>query len=176
MMSEHGQAAKYYHDLERYRRRLDAIPAELLRVKLGRLDEWNEQRRSAAARYTALLSSVPGITVPFEPKNSRAVHHLYVVRNANRDPLADHLKSNGVSSGLHYPLPLHLQKCYCEMGYAAGSLPVTERAAAEVLSLPMFPGITPSQQSTVVSALRRFESPAPSGSAHTQTVEQFFAH
>lgn len=157
MLREHGQAKKYYHDLEGYNGRLDAIQAAFLRVKLQQLDNWNNLRRAAAVRYTEQLSSMPGLTIPFEHEYSRAVYHLYVIRNRNRDALADHLRSQGVSSGLHYPLPLHLQKCYHELGYSTGSLPVTEQAAAEILSLPMFPGLTPTQQVRVTSAIQAFE-------------------
>lgn len=153
MLREHGQAQKYYHDLEGYNGRLDAIQAAFLRVKLRRLDEWNAERRAAAARYTEQLSSVPDVTVPFEAAQSKAVYHLYVIRLGNRDALAEHLKSQGVSSGLHYPLPVHLQKCYREWGYAAGSFPATERAAAEILSLPMFPGLAGEQQQRVIRAI-----------------------
>jgi dTDP-4-amino-4,6-dideoxygalactose transaminase len=153
MLREHGQSTKYYHDLEGYNGRLDAVQAAVLRVKLPHLDNWNAHRREAALRYTEHLSSMPGVIVPFEPEHSRAVYHLYVIRNANRDALATHLRSQGVASGLHYPLPLHLQKCYRKLGYTTGSLPVTELAAAEILSLPMFPGLTPSSQQRVVSVV-----------------------
>ena len=158
MLREHGQAAKYYHDLEGYNGRLDAIQAAFLRVKLQQLDNWNDRRRAAAVRYTEQLASVPGLTLPFEPEHSRAVYHLYVIRNVNRDALADHLRSQGVSSGLHYPLPLHLQKCYRELGYSTGCLPETEQAAAEILSLPMFPGLSLAQQIRVTAAIGAFEA------------------
>ena len=153
MLRDHGQATKYYHDLEGYNGRLDAVQAAILRVKLPRLDNWNAHRRQAALRYTEHLSSMADVTVPFEPDHSRAVYHLYVIRNANRDALATHLRSQGVASGLHYPLPLHLQKCYRKLGYGKGSLPVTELAATEILSLPMFPGLTASSQQRVVSVV-----------------------
>jgi dTDP-4-amino-4,6-dideoxygalactose transaminase len=157
MLREHGQAQKYYHDLEGYNGRLDAIQAAFLRVKLRHLNDWNAGRRAAAARYADMFSKVPDVTVPFEPEKSRANYHLYVIRTRDREGLAEHLKSQGVFTGLHYPVPLHLQKCYREWGYAAGSLPVTERAAAEILSLPMFPGLTPAQQRRVASAIEAFE-------------------
>jgi dTDP-4-amino-4,6-dideoxygalactose transaminase len=164
MLREHGQAKKYYHDLEGYNGRLDAIQAGFLRVKLRHLDRWTEQRRSAAAWYTEQLSSTPNVTVPFEPMHSKAVYHLYVIRTENRELLANDLKSHGIATGLHYPLPLHLQKCYREWGYAAGSLPNAERAAAEILSLPMFPGLTGAQQQKVAVAINSFVSTPPRGS------------
>jgi dTDP-4-amino-4,6-dideoxygalactose transaminase len=153
MLREHGQSQKYYHDLEGYNGRLDAVQAAFLRVKLRRLDQWNAQRRTAAARYTEQLSSMPGVTVPFEPDYSKAVYHLYVIRNDNRDALAERLKSQGVGHGFHYPLPVHLQKCYSEWNYRRGSLPVTETAAAEIISLPMFPTLTVEQQQRVFEAI-----------------------
>jgi dTDP-4-amino-4,6-dideoxygalactose transaminase len=153
MLREHGQAQKYYHDLEGYNGRLDAIQAAFLRVKLQHLDEWNALRREAAARYGQLLAATPGVTAPFEPERSRAVYHLYVIQHEDRDALSEHLKSQGVFTGLHYPLPVHLQKCYREWGYGLGSLPVTERVASEILSLPMFPGLALSAQQRVVTVL-----------------------
>ena len=99
---------------------------------------------------------MPGVTVPFEPERSKAVYHLYVIRHKDRDALAEHLKAQGVFTGLHYPLPVHLQKCYREWGYGAGSLPVTERVASEILSLPMFPGLTEEQQKRVAAGITPF--------------------
>jgi len=153
MLREHGQAKKYYHDLEGYNGRLDAIQASFLRIKLRRLDHWNAQRRAAAAIYNELLSGVPEVVPPVEAANCRSVYHLYVVRNEARDSLAAHLNAGGISTGLHYPLPVHLQHCYREWGYAKGTLPATERAASEILSLPMFPGLTVEAQQRVVAAL-----------------------
>ncbi|MCC6164565.1 MAG: DegT/DnrJ/EryC1/StrS family aminotransferase [Acidobacteria bacterium] len=153
MLREHGQAQKYYHDLEGWNGRLDAIQAGFLRIKLRRLAAWNDQRRESAARYAELLAGVPDITLPYEPDDSRGIYHLYVIRHPHRDALAEHLKAQGVHTGLHYPLPVHLQKCYREWGYAEGALPVTEKAAKEILSLPMFPGLTSAQQERVAGAL-----------------------
>ena len=161
MLRDHGQARKYYHDLEGYNGRLDAIQAACLRVKLRHLDAWNAGRRAAAARYAELLREAPGIVVPFEPNTSRAVHHLYVVRTRDRDGLAEHLRSQGIFTALHYPVPVHLQKCYLEWGYAAGSLPMTERVASEILSLPMFPGLTEEQQRRVARAIGSFPAVQP---------------
>jgi dTDP-4-amino-4,6-dideoxygalactose transaminase len=156
MLREHGQAKKYYHDLEGYNGRLDAIQAAFLRIKLRRLQSWNDQRRAVAARYRELLADVPGVSLPSEPDNSRSVYHLFVVRTSDREALATHLKDGGVSTGLHYPLPVHLQRCYESWGYQTGHLPVTERAAEEILSLPMFPGLTPEQQLRVGAEVRDF--------------------
>jgi dTDP-4-amino-4,6-dideoxygalactose transaminase len=156
MLREHGQVRKYYHELEGYNGRLDAIQAAFLRIKLRHLEAWNAQRRDAAARYNELLAGVAGIRVPFEPAHSRAIYHLYVIRTRERDALAEHLKAQGIHSGLHYPLPVHLQKCYRAWGYQSGFLPVTERVAHEILSLPMFPGITQEQQERVAAGIEEF--------------------
>jgi len=110
MLRDHGQAQKYYHDIEGYNGRLDAIQAAFLRIKLRHLSEWNDQRRAAAARYNTLLSAVTGLRLPCEPPTSKAIHHLYVVRTAHRDLLAERLKWDGIHTGLHYPVPVHLQR------------------------------------------------------------------
>jgi dTDP-4-amino-4,6-dideoxygalactose transaminase len=158
MLRDHGQTQKYHHDLEGYNGRLDAIQAAFLRIKLRRLDAWNAERRAAAFRYNRELAPVAGllptgIITPREAGWSRAVYHLYVIRTRDRDALAGHLKANGISTGLHYPVPVHLQHCYKEWGISEGSLPATERVAAEILSLPMFPGLTAAQQGHVVAAI-----------------------
>ena len=159
MIREHGQAQKYYHELEGYNGRLDAMQAAFLRIKLRHLDKWTEQRQAAARRYDALLPAVAGggqSLVPYEPEWSRGVYHLYVIRTKERDALAAHLKAAGIQTGLHYPLPLHRQNCYLHWGYAEGSFPVTERVAAEILSLPMFPGLTEAQQRRVTAEIEAF--------------------
>jgi dTDP-4-amino-4,6-dideoxygalactose transaminase len=157
MLRDHGQVQKYVHELEGYNGRLDAIQAAFLRIKLRRLEEWTALRREAAGRYNELLTAVSasfgGISVPFEPEWSRAIYHLYVVRVPDRDIVARDLLAMGVHTGLHYPVPVHMQRCYKAWGYAPGSLPVTERVAAEVLSLPMFPTLTLGQQQRVVSGI-----------------------
>ena len=156
MLREHGQVQKYYHQVEGYNGRLDAIQAAFLRTKLRHLETWNAQRRSAAARYAELLRDVADVTLPFAPENSKGNYHLYVVRCGDREALAEHLKTNGVHSGFHYPLPLHLQEAYRHWGYPKGSLPVTEKIAAEILSLPMFPNLTAEQQQRVSAAVSSF--------------------
>jgi dTDP-4-amino-4,6-dideoxygalactose transaminase len=156
MLRDHGQRRKYYHGLEGYNGRLDAIQAAFLRVKLRHLGTWNAQRRAAAMRYNSLLASSPVVQVPYEPESSTAVYHLYVVRTQNRDALGEYLKNQGIATGLHYPVPLHLQECYEGWGYAHGSLPVTERIASEILSLPMFPGLTAEQQGRIAAVIGEY--------------------
>jgi dTDP-4-amino-4,6-dideoxygalactose transaminase len=173
MIREHGQSRKYYHDLEGYNGRLDALQAAFLRIKLRHLPEWTEQRRGAAKRYAELLAPLAAagqVIVPYEPERNRAVYHLYVIRASDRDGLAAHLKERGVQTGLHYPLPVHLQKCYEVWGYRNGDFPVTERVASEILSLPMFPGLQSADQERVVRAIAEFTVGRPTVAAGASTV------
>src|SRR5258708_1408610 len=127
MLRDHGQAKKYYHDLEGYNGRLDAIQAGLLHVKLAHLPKWNAQRRKRVVEYKRLLESADtAVVAPYEPSWSRAAYHHYVVRTADREGLMDHLKKAGIGTGIHYPIPLHLQKAYESMSYRVGDFPVTE--------------------------------------------------
>jgi len=159
MLRDHGQAAKYYHDVEGYNGRLDSIQAGLLHVKLNHLAKWNAQRRERAGEYNRLLKSVEGAVVaPYEGQRSRAIYHLYVVRTADREGLMEHLKRAGIGTGIHYPIPLHLQKAYAAMNYRKGDFPVTEKAAAEIVSLPMFPQLRAEQQGRVVEEVLAFSS------------------
>lgn len=156
-LRDHGQATKYYHDLEGYNGRLDALQAGLLHVKLNHLESWNEKRRQHAAGYNRLLEGdETGVIAPYEPSWSKAVYHLYVVRSKDREGLMAHLKAQGIGTGIHYPIPLHLQKAYRWMRYQAGDFPVTEKIAKEILSLPMFPQLTPDQQRRVVEETLAF--------------------
>ena len=159
MIREHGQAKKYYHDMEGYNGRLDSIQCGLLHVKLGHLAKWNALRRDRAAEYDRLLAGNDAVVCPYEPSWSRAVYHLYVVRSADRDGLAKHLKEAGIGTGIHYPVPLHQQKAYASMGYKTQDLPVSTQLATEILSLPMFPTLTAAQQARVVAAIESFTGP-----------------
>ena len=158
MLRDHGQAQKYYHDIEGYNGRLDALQAGLLHAKLAHLARWNAQRRERAAEYNHLFAAVDDVVAPFEPSWSRAVHHLYVIRAEDRDGMMNHLKKAGIGTGIHYPIPLHLQKAYAAMNYRQGDFPVTEKAAAEIVSLPMFPQLTAPQQARVVEEVVSFAS------------------
>lgn len=163
MLRDHGQATKYYHDLEGYNGRLDAIQAGFLSVKLAYLPEWNAKRREAAARYNDLFAnSRAQIVTPYEPSWSKAVYHLYVIQCAGRDALRDALANEGIGSGIHYPIPLHLQKAYVSLGYRTGDLIVAETAAAQIVSLPMSTTLTPEQQTVVVENVQRALSLRPS--------------
>lgn len=153
MIRDHGQSKKYYHEIEGYNGRLDSIQCAMLRVKLRHLEDWNAKRREAAARYRELLSPIPGITIPYEPDWSRAVYHLYVIRTAGRDAMQKALASEGISTALHYPVPLHLQNAYAGRGYGIGAFPVTEKVTSEILSLPMFPQLDATAQQSVAQAI-----------------------
>jgi dTDP-4-amino-4,6-dideoxygalactose transaminase len=153
MLRDHGQAKKYYHDLEGYNGRLDAMQAAMLRIKLRHLEVWNEQRRQAAARYGELLTGNDGIVVAYEPAWSKAVYHLYIVRVPDRESRMKRLGAAGIGTGLHYPVPLHLQSAYAAYGFKTGDFPITERVAREILSLPMFPQLTAEQQSSIAKAM-----------------------
>ena len=155
-LREHGQWRKYEHRFEGFTARLDTVQAIVLLHKLPHLERWNAQRRAAARYYGEALAGVGDLRLPSEPEGARHVWHLYVVRTACRDGLAEHLRENGVGSGLHYPEPPHLSAAYAHLGYGRGAFPVTERLAHEVLSLPMFPGITEQQLETVVAAINGF--------------------
>ena len=155
MIRDHGQAKKYYHDMEGYNGRLDSIQAGWLSVKLRHLAAWNESRRNLAHRYNGLFADAKdSVVVPIEALWTEGVYHLYVVRVSDREALMAALAEAGVGTGIHYPIPLHLQKAYEHLGYKKGAFPVTERVASEIVSLPMFPQLTHSQQDLVANKVR----------------------
>lgn len=154
MMRDHGQSKKYYHDIEGYNGRLDSLQAGILSVKLKYLSDWNECRRQRALKYNELLASAgANIDGPFEAPWSRAVYHLYVVQVEQRAALQAALAKENIGTGIHYPIPLHLQKAYAHLGYKAGDFPVCEMAAEQILSLPMYPGLSEVDQERVVKTL-----------------------
>jgi dTDP-4-amino-4,6-dideoxygalactose transaminase len=159
MMRDHGQARKYYHDMEGYNGRLDAIQAGILTVKLKHLPEWTERRQAAAAKYRDLFGATGvGELVPFEPEWAKAVYHLYVVRVSDREGFMRQMAEAGIGTGIHYPVPLHLQNAYGWLWYTVGAFPVAERVSAEIVSLPMFPGLTDEGQNRVVACVSSFVS------------------
>ncbi len=141
---EHGSSARYYHDEIGYNYRMEGLQGAVLSVQLPHLTAWNQRRRAIAHRYHELLKDTP-LRLPLEAAGAESVYHLYVVRHAARDRLMAHLDANGVGSALHYPHPLHLQKCFSNLGYQQGDFPVAERAARECLSLPIYPELTDEQ-------------------------------
>jgi dTDP-3-amino-3,4,6-trideoxy-alpha-D-glucose transaminase len=155
-LREHGQSAKYFHELEGYTSRLDTIQALVLLHKLSLLETWNEERRVAAASYTERLDGVGDLRLPPVPPGSEPVWHLYVVRTSDPAGLAAFLGERGIGTGRHYPQPPHLSPAYARLGHVPGSFPVAEALAAEALSLPVFPGISEEQLAAVVEAVQDF--------------------
>jgi dTDP-4-amino-4,6-dideoxygalactose transaminase len=177
MLRDHGQAKKYYHDVEGYNGRLDAIQAGLLNTKLAYLEQWNARRRDLAVEYNRLLAGNDSVICPYEPSWSLAVYHLYVIRTRDRDGMIEHLKQAGIGTGIHYPVPLHLQKAYAALGYRQGDFAVAERVAAEIVSLPMHPHLKTEHQLAVAEAIFAFTdssgymegiTPAPLGLAYAR--------
>lgn len=157
-LRDHGRTTKYEHEEVGYGERLDALQAAVLRVKLAHLDDWTAARRRWAAAYTELLAGLPVLT-PVEAPGRKHVYHLYVIRvPEGRDSLLSFLKQRGVGAGIHYPVPLHRQLAYARDGYADLRLPETEKAAAQVLSLPLYPELTEAQLERVVAAIREWVS------------------
>ncbi len=156
MLRDHGQSRKYFHDIEGYNGRMDAIQAGLLKVKLAYLPQWNTQRRERAAEYDRLLADNDAIVCPYEPSWSRSVYHLYVIRSDDRDGMMKHLKEAGIGTAIHYPVPLHMQKAYSWLHYSPADFPVARHIAAEIVSLPMFPHLTAEQQAQVIDEVRNF--------------------
>jgi len=157
MIRDHGQAKKYYHDIEGYNGRLDSIQAGWLSVKLRHLAKWNESRRAHAHRYHELLAEAKdAVVIPAEASWTKGVYHLYVVRVQDREAFQAALAEAGIGTGIHYPIPLHLQKAYENLNFKKGDFPVTERVAAEIVSLPMFPQMTNEQVNEISKRVREF--------------------
>jgi len=154
-LREHGQTQRYYHDEVGYNYRMEGIQGAVLEVKLRHLDRWTQERRRVAHRYHELLADTP-LQLPKEADYAESVYHLYAVRHPRRDDLKKHLESQKVGCALHYPLPLHLQKCYASLGHRKGDFPVAEKAAQECLSLPIYPELEDKQIQRVVTVIRDF--------------------
>lgn len=164
ILRDHGQAVKYQHARIGWNGRMDGVQAAVLSVKLKHLPAGNAARRQHAKRYTELLTGTEDVTVPAVAPYGVPVYHLYVVRVTHRDEVRAELARRGIQCGIHYPIPVHLQKAYASLGLGPGTCPVAERCATEVLSLPMFPELTPAQVEYVahelVSVLREMHEPA----------------
>lgn len=153
----HGSRPKYYHKLVGMNSRLDALQAAVLMVKFTHLERWNDRRRENAAAYNRLLAGAAAKT-PVELAHCRHIYNQYTIRVSDRDGLREHLKAKGVGAEIYYPVPLHLQECYGDLPYAEGSLPVAEKAAREVISLPIFPELTAEEQEYVAACIKEFVS------------------
>jgi dTDP-4-amino-4,6-dideoxygalactose transaminase len=151
-LKDHGRISKYESDVIGYGDRLDALQAAILTVKLRHLSSWSEKRKSHAHHYNQLFQEINSVTLPTEEEYSKHVYYMYVIRTKNRDALMTALKEQGIGTGIHYPLPLHLQPSLKYLGYKEGDFPIAEEAAKEILSLPMFPELTLEQQNYVSKA------------------------
>jgi dTDP-4-amino-4,6-dideoxygalactose transaminase len=151
-LRDHGQEEKYRHVEEGYNARMDALQAAILRIKLARLGEWNERRRSLADRYRAALADAP-VVLPVERPWGRHIYHLFTIRTRKRDRLRSLLRDRGIDTGVHYPVPLHLQPCYAAMGLREGAFPEAESAAREILSLPLYPEMRDGEADEVAAAV-----------------------
>ncbi|MFO0968012.1 MAG: DegT/DnrJ/EryC1/StrS family aminotransferase [Gemmataceae bacterium] len=159
LLRDHGRTDKYVHGIEGYNGRLDALQAGLLSVKLKRLDQWNERRRMLAAEYADALAAVPDVRpVRIRPEN-RSSFHLFVAHSTQRDRLQAFLRERGIATGIHYPMPLHLQPCYRRLNLPPGTFPHAERSCAQVLSLPIFPEMEKAMVRQVVAAVEAFQQP-----------------
>jgi dTDP-4-amino-4,6-dideoxygalactose transaminase len=153
MLRDWGQEQRYHHTLKGFNYRMDGIQGAILRVKLGHLEKWTTARRTNARLYTSLLREVETVTLPMEGLDRRHVYHIYAVRSTDRDGLRQSLDAAGIATGLHYPIPVHLQKAHADLGHREGDFPVSEQAAREVLSLPLYPEMTSDQIAAVVEAI-----------------------
>ena len=168
MLRQHGMRRRYYHDELGWNTRMDGFQGAVLGVKLRYIEGWNQLRRTVARRYHALFHAaglaeagaypVHGVVLPHEVAGSRHVWHQYVIRTRRRDALRDFLAMRQIGSEIYYPLPLHMQEALKSLGYAEGSFPEAERAAREVLALPIFPELREDEQQTVVDAIAEFLS------------------
>jgi dTDP-4-amino-4,6-dideoxygalactose transaminase len=164
MLRDHGQSRKYHHEIEGYNARLDAIQAGILGAKLAHLDRWNQQRREVAGRYDSLLAAIgDGISVCTEAPWAKSTYHLYVVRVQGRDELIAKLAVERIGTGIHYPVPLHLQCAYRSLEYKEGDFPISERLANEIVSLPMYPNLAEEQQHRVCEKVRQILADRPPG-------------
>ncbi|MEW5945084.1 MAG: DegT/DnrJ/EryC1/StrS family aminotransferase [bacterium] len=155
MLRDHGRKEKYTHEVVGFNSRLDCLQAAVLSVKLRRLDEWNERRRKHAAHYRRLLTGDERVGLPEVSEGAEHVYHLFVVRVPDRDRVVERMRGEGIGVGVHYPAPLHLQASFRELGYGAGDFPVAEKAAAEVLSLPVYPELSETQIEFISEVLGR---------------------
>lgn len=150
-----GQSQKYYHKILGWNSRLDTIQAAILLVKLKHLNNWNRTRLKIAKEYNRLLQNTPAI-LPEISTDSSHIFHLYVIRVKNRNKLADYLRSKGISTGIHYPIPIHLQKAYKHLNHQKGDFPITEKLAEEILSLPIYPEMTQNDIAYITETIKRF--------------------
>jgi dTDP-4-amino-4,6-dideoxygalactose transaminase len=154
VLRDHGQVRKYFHSTVGWNCRMDGIQAAVLRIKLRQLEAGNQRRRNHAAQYDAGLGEFEGVVTPTTASYARPVYHIYAIRVSNRDETIKCLTDLGIATGIHYPVPVHLQEAYRDLGYTTGAFPVSERCAAEFISLPMYPELTASQVEVVIESVK----------------------
>jgi dTDP-4-amino-4,6-dideoxygalactose transaminase len=157
VLRNYGSRVKYYNETKGFNSRLDELQAALLRIKLRKLDQWNNRRRQVAEHYLQTLEGAPDLTLPYVSEGTDPIWHLFVIRHPRRDALHKHLLDNGVGTLIHYPVPPHLQDAYAELGYTKGRLPISEKMADQVLSLPMGPHVSADDQDYVISQVSSFD-------------------
>jgi dTDP-4-amino-4,6-dideoxygalactose transaminase len=155
ILRDWGAERRYYHDLKGFNYRLEGVQGAVLGVKMKYIESWTEARRTHAARYDDLLKD-SAYDLPLTPAHLRHVYHVYAIRHPRRDALQSFLTERGIGTNIHYPIPVHLQRCFAELGHKVGDFPYAERAANEVLSLPMYPEFQPQQQDQVIAALHEW--------------------
>ena len=153
MLRDWGQSKRYHHVLKGFNYRMEGMQGAILRVKLRYLEAWTEQRRWHARQYNSLLGATKSVRIPLEAAGRRHVYHVYAVRTTDRDALQNQLNAEGIATGLHYPIPVHLQEAHADLGHKPGDFPESEAAAREVLSLPMFPELTYAQVQEVAAGV-----------------------
>ena len=156
MLRDHGQTKKYYHAMIGWNARMDGFQGAILNVKLKHLAVWNEARRNNTRLYNKLLSDVEGVIIPEEADYARHIYHIYAIRVQNRDELMKYLADKAIYTGIHYPIPVHLQDAYQFLGLGKGSFPVAEKCADEFISLPMFPELTNEQIEYTVEQIKQY--------------------
>jgi dTDP-4-amino-4,6-dideoxygalactose transaminase len=161
MLRDHGQAKKYYHNWIGWNARMDGLQGAVLGVKLKYLTEWNEARRGHARKYNGLLAEVDSVQVPKEAEYARHIYHVYAIRVPERDALISYLADKGIASGIHYPVPLHLQTAYRSLGLNNGGYPAAEKCCQEFISLPMYPELKEDQIEYVASEIKNYLSQSP---------------
>ncbi len=158
MLRNHGRVEKYAHEMEGVNSRLDEIQAKVLLVKLKYLDRWNEARKEHADYYNINLKNIEGLKIPYLSKWAISVYYVYTIKIKEREQLAKYLKERGISSGVYYPLPLHLQPAYKHLGYEKGDFPETEKVAEEILSLPMYPELDKRKMDFIIEKIKEFQT------------------
>jgi len=156
LLRDHGRRKKYEHEIEGFNKRIDTLQAAVLRIKLKYLKEWNEKRRKNAEIYSYALKDIDGVEVPVKIKDIKSVYHLYVIKAKDRDNLKEYLEKEGIATGIHYPIPLHLQSAYKYLGLKEGNFPVAEDTAKRILSLPMYPELSEEQIYYISEKIKKF--------------------